>query len=138
MERLILHIRDRVPGKFVVYCGKVGGMADYSRFFGPLAGRLHAVIRQERAHSAYHFPGLGEIHFVQDADATDPLVMLASLVGKYVRELLMGQINAFYRSHLPDLRACSGYNDPISRQFVADTQKVRKRLRIASGCFERD
>lgn len=138
MERLILHLREQVSGSFVAYCGKVGGMGDYSRFFGPLSGRLHAVLRQERSHSAYHFPGLGEIHFVQDADASDPLVMLASLVGKYVRELLMGQINAFYQSHLPELRACSGYNDPVSRRFVADTERVRKRLRIVGACFERD
>lgn len=138
MERLILHVRDRVPGKLVAVCGKVGGMGDYSRFFGPLSGRLHAVIRQERAHSAYHFPGLGEIHFVQDADASDPLVMLASIIGKFVRELLMGQINGFYRNQVPDLRACSGYNDPVSQQFVGDTRQVRKRLRIASDCFERD
>lgn len=138
MERLILHTREQVTGKLVAYCGKVGGMGDYSRFFGPLSGRLHAVIRQERAHSAYHFPGIGDLHFVQDADASDPLVMLASLIGKYVRELLMGQINAFYKSQLPDLRVCSGYNDPVSRQFVTDTQRLRKRLRIAPSCFERD
>lgn len=138
MERLFLHIRDQVPGKVTAICGKVGGMGDYSRFFGPLGGRLHTVLHKERARSAYHFPGLGEIHFVQDADASDPLVMLASLIGKFVRELLMGQINGFYRTHLPDLRACSGYNDPVSQQFAATTSAVRRRLRIASSCFERD
>lgn len=138
MERLILHVRDQVPGKLKAVCGKVGGMGDYSRFFGPLSGRLHAVICRERTHSAYHFPGLGEIHFVQDADATDPLVMLASLIGKFVRELLMGQITGFYQGQVPDLRGCSGYNDPVSQQFVATTKAVRKRLRIAPGCFERD
>lgn len=138
MERLILHARDRVEGKLVAHCGKVGGMGDYSRFFGPLSGRLHAVICQERAHSAYHFPGLGEIHFIQDADASDPLVMLASLIGKYVREVLMGQINGFYRGQVDELRGCSGYNDPVSQQFAKDTERVRKRLRIASSCFERD
>lgn len=138
MERLILHARERVPGKLTAICGKVGGMGDYSRFFGPLSGRLHAVIRQERAHSAYHFPGLGDVHFVQDADALDPLVMMASIVGKFVREMLMGQINGFYQSQVSELRGCSGYNDPVSQQFVVATNKVRKRLRIASDCFERD
>lgn len=138
MERLVLHLRDRLDGKVTFYCGKVGGMGDYSRFFGPLSGRLHAVIQQERAHSAYRFPGIGDLHFVQDADASDPLVMLASLIGKYVRELLMGQINAFYLEQAPELRACSGYNDPVSRQFVEQTSKLRKRLRIVPGCFERN
>ncbi len=138
MERLILHVRDRVPGKLVAICGKVGGMGDYSKFFGPLSGRLHAVLCQERARSAYHFPGIGEIHFVQDADAADPLVMLASLIGKFVREVLMGQINGFYQSHITELRGCSGYNDPVSRQFASETRQVRKRLRIARQCFERN
>lgn len=138
MERLILHWRDRFPANLVAVCGKVGGMGDYSRFFGPLGGQLHAILRQERAHSAYHFPTVGELHFVQDADGTDPLVMLASLIGKYVREVLMGQINAYYQTHVPELRACSGYNDPVTQRFAEATSTVRKRLRIAKSCFERD
>lgn len=137
MERLTLHLRERADGEIFAICGKVGGMGDYSRFFGPLAGRLHVVLTQQRAHSGYRFPGLGELHFMQDADAKDPLVMLASLIGKYLREELMGRINRYYASHIADLKGCSGYNDPVTGRFIEDTAPVRRHLRIAQGCFGR-
>ena len=78
-------------------------MSDYSRFFGPLAGRLHVVLERRPSQSSYHFPGLGRVCFVRDADAHDPLVMLASLVGKYVRELLMRKS----RSPIPEALSSS-------------------------------
>lgn len=135
METLILDLQRRASAEVVAICGKVGGIAAYGKFFGPLAGRLHAVLEEGAARSAYRFPGLGELHFVRDADACDPLVMLASLVGKYVRELLMARITRFY----PDSAeaAPSGYHDPVSAAFVARTVTVRRQRRVPDGCFER-
>jgi ribonuclease HII len=142
MERLLLTMNSQVGVPLSAVCGKVGGMADYTRFFGPLGGRLHVCLEQKRERSSYHFPGLGEVHFVQDADASHPLVMLASIVGKYVREVLMGNINRFYaenqRTKDDPLKACSGYHDPVTSVFLTRTASVRKRLRIAPSCFERD
>ena len=77
-------------------------MTDSDRFFGPLSGRLRATLVISRKKSGYYFPGLGEVHFVQDADARDVLVMLSSLVGKYVRELLMARVFRFHSGLLPD------------------------------------
>ena len=57
--------------------------------FGPLAGRLHAIIEEGAKRSAYSFPGLGTIAFVRDADAHHLLVAMASMVGKWVREVMM-------------------------------------------------
>jgi len=135
MERLLLHIRPRMPSDLTATCGKVGGITDYSKFFGPLSGWLHAVVEVGRARSTYHFPRLGAVSFVRDADATDPLVMLASLVGKYVRELLMGKISAYYDA---DEAGPSGYHDPVTRRFILDTSSLRKRRKIPKSCFERD
>jgi ribonuclease HII len=112
-------------------------MGDYSKFFGPLSGYLHAVLEQGRGRSAYRFPGLGEVHFVRDADASDPLVMLASLVGKYVRELLMNRVARFYvADHEPDARP-SGYHDPHTARFVQATALLRLQRSVPNGCFER-
>lgn len=135
MEELVLSLRERAGADVLAVCGKVGGMGNYSRFFGPLGGWLHSVLEQGRARSAYRFPGLGELHFVRDADAEDPLVMLASLVGKYVRELLMARVARFYGS--VDDAMPSGYNDPVTARFVADTALVRARRRVPETCFER-
>jgi ribonuclease HII len=134
MEELVLALRKQVGCDVTAICGKVGGMHDYPRFFGPLGGWLHAVLEQGRARSAYRFPGVGELHFVRDADAHDPLVMLASLVGKYVRELLMSRVGRYY---LPDGDLPSGYNDPVTSRFVTATELARKKRRVPATCFER-
>ena len=136
MERLVLALRAEAGADVHATCGKVGGIGEYSRFFGPLSARLHAIIAEKRPHSAYRFPGLGELHFVQDADAKDPLVMLASLVGKWVRELLMARIVRFYANGDDEVHA-SGYNDPVSARFVNSTRLARQKRSVPDTCFER-
>jgi ribonuclease HII len=137
MEELVLALRGRAGAEVVAICGKVGGICDYPKHFGPLSGRLHVVLEQQRRRSAYRFPGLGEVHFVQDADASDPLVMLASMVGKYLRELLMARISGFYTDQIDGLSNASGYHDPVTGRLVTLSAKRRKGLGIAKSCFER-
>lgn len=134
MEELLLALRRRADRDFVAVCGKVGGMMDYDRFFGPLSGHLHSASLVSRKRSTYHFQGLGEVSFVQDADAKDPLVMLASLVGKYVRELLMARISRFHG--VAELKV-SGYHDPRTDEWIKTTRQRRRSLRILDDCFER-
>lgn len=137
MERLIADLR-RVAGDDVhAVCGKVGGFGKYSDAFGPLGGRLHSVLEEGRARSAYHFPGIGEIAFVRDCDASDLCVAMASMVGKYVREALMGRIVRHYREALPDLPDASGYYDPVTTSFIAATRLVRTSRDVPDRCFER-
>jgi len=136
MESLVLALRRSAGSDVKAVCGKVGGMAEYSRFFGPLGGWLHNVLEEGKARSSYRFPTVGELHFVRDADASDPLVMLASLVGKYVRELLMARIAQHYPAR-DDGPKPSGYHDPVTARFVTRTALVRKRRKVPDDCFER-
>lgn len=136
MERLLLDIRRREKAPLLAVCGKVGGIGQYGRFFGPLSHRLHSTLCESRGQSIYHFPRLGEVRFVRNADAIDPLVMLASLVGKYVRELLMARVSRFY----PDAIAAtppSGYHDPITARFIEASAQRRRKLEVVSDCFLR-
>lgn len=137
MEHLVLALRREAQADVKAVCGKVGGIGEYSRYFGPLGGLLHVVLEQGQARSAYHFPGLGELTFVRDADASDPLVMLASLVGKYVRELFMHRIASHYPRG-PEARRPSGYHDPVTDDFVLDTGALRRKRAVPDRCFERD
>jgi len=137
MERLILQLQGSAKAPVHAVCGKVGGIGEYSKFFGPLGGWLHATIVEGQAESAYQFPRLGRIRFVRDADAQAPLVMLASLVGKYVRELFMSRIASHYPAD-PDTPRPSGYHDPVTAAFVDRTALLRKKRKLPSGCFERD
>ncbi len=162
MERLSLQLHDDgranavFAGKLAgepplldAVCGKVGGMDFYGDYFGPLSHRMWATEAEGNGTSAYRFPGLGRFTFLQDADASDPLVGLASLVGKWVRELLMARIVRYLRSaalpeHLPPappdgdiLPNASGYRDPSTKRLIAATELVRAHRGIPDRCFLR-
>jgi ribonuclease HII len=137
MERLVLALSAELGGPIEAVCGKVGGYARYSRAFGPLAGRLHAVVEEGAARSAYRFPGLGELAFVRDADANDLLVAMASMAGKWLREALMARIVRFYDAPDAEPRRASGYHDPVTERFVEATALLRRKLAVPDACFER-
>jgi len=140
MEALLIAHRARAGAPILAVCGKIGGMATYGRFFGPLSAELCNVLCEGRAESRYRFPKLGEVRFVRDADAKDPLVMLASLVGKYVRELYMKRITRFYPSESEQAAPGghpSGYHDPVTQRFVSLTAPIRRRLQVVDDCFLR-
>ncbi len=137
MEELVLDVNARFSREVFATCGKVGGFDRYGDVFGPLGGRLHVVVGESRARSEYHVPGVGRLAFVRDADGSNLLVGLASLVGKYLRDLLMRRITWFYRAQAPELPEASGYHDPVTKAFVAQTQAQRRKLRIADDCFAR-
>jgi hypothetical protein len=137
MERLVLELAALAGAEVQAVCGKVGGFGKYGPAFGPLSGRLHTVIEEGRPRSAYHFPGVGELSFVRDADASDQLVSMASMVGKYLREALMARIVRHYRGELPELPDASGYYDPVTTTFMGATRLVRDRREVPDRCFER-
>jgi len=137
MEGLVLALRECADGPVDAVCGRVGGIREYSRYFGPLGQRLHSLVACDDASSVYDFPDIGRVAFTRDADGSDPLVMVASLVGKYVRELLMARVARFYASELGSQRAPSGYHDPVTERFVAATSLARSKAKIPDSCFER-
>jgi ribonuclease HII len=137
MERLALDGRARAQHDVVATCGKVGGFDRYPAAFGPMNGWLHAVTAQGRARSEYSVPGLGRIAFVRDADDDHLLVSMASLVGKWVRDVLMARIVRYHRSALPDLPDASGYHDPVTSRFISATRLTRTRRQLPDDCFER-
>ena len=136
MERLLLSLRAEAGQKVHAVCGKVGGITEYEKFFGPLSGHLRTALEVSSKKSSYYFPTLGEVTFLYDADARDPMVMLASLIGKYVRELLMARIVRYYRE-TPEDKGASGYHDPHTHAFVERTALLRRERKVPSQCFER-
>ena len=136
MERLLLSLRAEAGQKVHAVCGKVGGITEYEKFFGPLSGHLKTALEVSSKKSSYYFPTLGEVTFLYDADARDPMVMLASLIGKYVRELLMARIVRYYRE-APEDKGASGYHDPHTHAFVERTALLRRERKVPSQCFER-
>lgn len=137
MERLALDARARAGVDVIATCGKVGGFDRYAAAFGPMNGRLHSVAEEGRARSEYAVPGLGRIAFVRDADDSHLLVCMASLVGKWVRDVLMARIVRYHRVADPELPDASGYHDPVTRRFIEATRLTRKLRALPDDCFER-
>jgi ribonuclease HII len=137
MERLVLHAREEAGAEVLATCGKVGGFDRYPEHFGPLGGRLHVTLDEGRAQSTYRIPDVGTISFVRDADASNLLVCLASLVGKWVRDVLMNRIVHYHRAEDPHLPDASGYHDPVTTKFIALSALTRKRRALPDECFER-
>lgn len=137
MERLLIHARERYGAEIEATCGKVGGYASYPSAFGPLAGRLFTTLEEGRERSEYRIADLGRVAFVRDADDAHLLVALASLVGKWVRDLLTRRVTAYHRAHDPTLPHASGYQDPVTTSFIRASAAARKERGIPDACFER-
>jgi ribonuclease HII len=138
MERLVLDARSNSACDLRAICGMVGGIRNYTaklRHF-PAAG-----VKQVRALGgtlAYDVESVGHVRFEIDADARHLPVALASMVGKYVRELWMARQNRFYRERDATLADASGYHDPVTKRFIAASALLRLSLGIADACFIRD
>ena len=74
---------------------------------------------------------------MRDADDKHLLVSMASLVGKWARDLLMARVVRYHREDDADLPDASGYHDPVTARFVAATRLSRKRRALPDDCFER-
>ncbi|MFT5359483.1 MAG: ribonuclease HII [Polyangiales bacterium] len=131
-EDLLLDARGAERKNLLALCGMVGGIRKYENYFRRLSPKGKGQGAQ-----AYMVPKLGEVRFEVKADDRHLPVGLASMVGKVVRELAMRRIVLFYQSHDTKLRDVSGYHDPVTKEFVEQTQKLRRRLKIRQACFER-
>jgi len=136
-EDLICAVHARHGSPLLAVCGMIGGVRDYasrlSRFEPHRVGSLPGRRGQRR----YAVDGVGELRFEIDADARHLPVALASIVGKYVREICMRRIGEFYRQSNPELKLASGYHDPVTTRFIDATEASRRRLGIAPDCFRR-
>ena len=136
-ERLLLAVAGSAGTELTAVLGMVGGIRDYQRYFSLLpSDGISGPVRTKRA-VAYQVPGVGSVSFEIDADARHLPVALASMLGKYVRELCMERQNRFYTQHQADLPRPSGYYDSVTDRFVQQSRRLRQRLGIVDDCFER-
>ena len=102
MERLALEARERA--RAATSSPRAARSADSTgtrRRSGRSAGASTRSPRRARKRSEYAVPGLGRIAFVRDADEKHLLVSMASLVGKWVRDLLMARVVRYHRARRP-------------------------------------
>ena len=90
------------------------------------------AVEEGAQRSVYEVRGLTHslrMTFAPGADSADLCVALASMISKYLRELLMAEFNAFWRRHMPELVPTAGYPVDAGR-FFADIRPIRERLGV--------
>ena len=138
MERLFLAMRRRAgeDARLTVHCGKVGGLTFYASKFRHIRLSVLGILRESREVSAYA-SGRAQIRFVLDAEPKHQLVGLASLVGKWLRDLMMDRLLDHLRAGHPEWPAASGYNDKRTKTLIALSEPLRRSRGIPDDCFLR-
>jgi len=137
MERLVLDAHGKAGEVVRAICGMVGGIRNYPARMRHLPLRGLTPVRATLGTLAFEVAGVGHVRFEIDADARHLPVALASMVGKYVRELWMERQNRFYRKHDQSFPEVSGYHDPVTRRFIDQSAALRTSLAIDDACFVR-
>ncbi|MEO0140063.1 MAG: hypothetical protein ABIM88_00760 [candidate division WOR-3 bacterium] len=107
----MIEIGQKLAPSDLCVLGKVGGRRFYSSFLWARLGEETLIISEKHEESRY-IAGSREWRFVQDADRLWLPVAMAGIIGKYIRELSMLELNARagFESPIP---YCSGYpGDP--------------------------
>ena len=130
--RLLMHLWRGFPAKSIrIFVDHQGGRVRYlpglQRVF---EGCSFKVLEENDTVSAYRLEDAAhraEICFAVECEDRQMPVALASMVSKYVRELLMDLINRFWAAQVPDLAPTSGYYCDGNR-FFAQIQPAIRRL----------
>jgi hypothetical protein len=135
MLHLLTEIAEETGRELTAICGKVGSTRRYGPWLDGLGRFLWTALEEEPANSSYRISGLGTVSFVRDADSSHLPVAVASMIGKYLRELAMARLNDELGQD--PSRPASGYRDPVTATFVEETAERREELGLEDRCFRR-
>jgi len=119
-------------GEVLVVCDKHGGRAHYAALLQHVFDCELVRVRQETAELGVYEIETGgrkiEFRFLAKGERMLPTA-LASMTAKYLRELEMRPLNAFWKRHVPGLRPTAGYPSDAKR-FHDDIRAVQRKLGI--------
>jgi ribonuclease HII len=117
----------------IFYVDKHGGRNNYSAMLQHAFPDGMVLAREETlSRSVYRVTGLRrqvQLTIQPRADSEHFCVALASMVSKYVRELLMREFNDFWQAQVPGLKPTAGYPGDAAR-FYDEIRPVASRLGI--------
>jgi hypothetical protein len=141
LSLLLHHVHTSLPGEpLAIFVDKHGGRNSYAALIQhALAGAWVQIDEECMTRSAYQVRNLGrdiQLTFQPRADTEHFCVALASMVSKYLREVLMLEFNRFWQGHIPGLKATAGYPTDATR-FLADIRAKAQQLGIAEAALWR-
>lgn len=127
-------------GLLVVHVDRLGGRLRYREWLMNVFPGRELIIREETAdRSAYEILSPSQrllIEFVKNADQRHMAVALASMLAKYLRELVMEAFNRYWRQFDPNLKATAGYYTD-SQRFLGDIAPLLQTARLRPDDFVR-
>ncbi|GJM25606.1 MAG: hypothetical protein DHS20C16_20210 [Phycisphaerae bacterium] len=131
--RLIQRVQSRMGTRMIVHVDRQGGRAKYREalmtFF---EGQSFKVNTETSTCSAYTL-GEGDrswsIDFTTKGESSHLPIALGSVFSKYLRELLMGAVNSYFKSRIDDLKPTAGYYTDAKR-FLTDIAPAIEREKI--------
>ncbi len=135
--RLIETIWSRWPDDHPrIIIDRHGGRTRYGEGFEhALAGTTVEVVAETASMSRYILSRAGSkvtVSFAVEADGRFLPVALASMLAKYVRELLMLRLNRFFRARMPELKPTAGYFSD-GRRYLTEIKPLMKRLHVTQS-----
>jgi ribonuclease HII len=123
-----------------VYVDRLGGRSNYRALLLAAFPQRHLHVLEASARSSRYRLATSRsdwhVEFTVEADQQYLPVALASMLAKYVRELLMERFNEYWRRWLPDLRPTAGYYTD-ARRFLADIRPVVGQAGVPTDRFVR-
>lgn len=90
-----------------------GGRSHYAAVLSKMFPDLEVrILREDDKDCSYQLSRASKsmkLHFVVKADDNFMPVALASMASKYLRELMVGEINSYFVKQIPDLKPTAGY-----------------------------
>ncbi|UCE99128.1 MAG: hypothetical protein JSV82_08095 [Planctomycetota bacterium] len=126
-SRLIKNAFDNFGGEVLqIIVDRQGGRVRYQRILQRMFPEMELkILIESPTNSSYELQADGKqmrLHFAVDADERFFPVSLASMLSKYLRELLVDNINRYFVSHCSQLRPTAGYwKDGL--RFIDDLKK---------------
>jgi hypothetical protein len=134
---LDLLLRSFAHKGLVIFCDRQGGREHYGALLRQMFEDWSLEVTSElEGRAEYWLSRSGDrgprvrLIFCEKAEGLCMSVAVASMLSKYLRELLMHRFNAYWRQHLPDLAPTAGYYTDGER-FLRDISAKRAELGIA-------
>jgi ribonuclease HII len=136
MLKLFDHLSRGYDGEVLGLFGKVGSARKYGPWLQDANIGLWMAEEETRDISTYRIAPRRTVSFIRDGDAAHLPIAVASMIGKYARELAMHDLNTLLAT--PGVRKTSGYHNHLTAVFVEKTKEKRAKIGLNDHCFLRN
>lgn len=127
-------LRQHGKRNLVIVCDRQGGREHYGSLLRLMFPEWSLeIVYESDGNSEYRLDQDGHcvrILFREKAEVGCMSVAVASMLSKYLREMMMKRFNAFWQNHLPGVEPTAGYYGDGAR-FLVDIEAKRKEMGIA-------